>query len=324
MTTERTTTRTTGSTTGSTASSTTAVASDVTFDLRAVLAEMGQATSRLNAINACEANAGNISVTVPTTDAVAGQLDEIFPDSEPYALPTDVPALRGRTVLVSGSQQRLREIEANPTAIVGAVVIDAAGGAVVRSAPDRAFARPTSESNSHLAVHNDYLARSGQNDHLARTGHNDHLARTGHTGIHAVVHAHAPYTTTLSHQFAGRFEAGADPLDFARMIMRWEPELVVHVPHGIGFLPYEVPGSKKLEEASVAGLRVASIVAWAKHGVLARSEKGPLGAVDLIEFIETGARFELDNQRLGNVASGLTDAEIAEIITSFGVEASVY
>jgi len=266
------------------------------YDINYVLEEMGAAAFRLNAINACEANAGNISVTIPTTDQVA----EVFPNSEPFQLPTEVPALRGRTVLISGSQQRLREITTNPLAIVGAIIIDENGNAVLRSAPQRQFLRPTSEANSHLAVHNDYIDR------------------TKHAGIHAVVHAHAPNITTLSHS------GPADSRSFSQMLMRWEPELVVHVPHGIGFLPYEVPGSQELEQASVAALRVPSIITWAKHGVLARSEKGPLAAVDLIDFMETGARFEIANRQLGNVASGLTDAEIAEIIARFGVLTSVY
>ncbi|QAY64569.1 rhamnulose-1-phosphate aldolase [Xylanimonas allomyrinae] len=270
----------------------------MTYDLNALLAEMGQAGTRLNQIDACEANAGNISVTVPTT----GQEADIFRHVEPYALPTAVPALRGRTVLMSGSQQRLRDIADSPTAIVAAIVIDHDGSAVVRSAENRAFARPTSEANSHLAVHNDRVGRHP-------------------VGVHAVVHAHAPYTTTLSHQFSG---SGADPREFTRQIMRWEPELVVHVPNGIGFLPFEVPGSKRLEAASVAGLRDASIVAWAKHGVLARSDKGPLGAVDVIEFIETGARFHVTARLAGSTATGLTDDELAAIIDAFSIETTVF
>ncbi|MCL1899880.1 MAG: class II aldolase/adducin family protein [Promicromonosporaceae bacterium] len=267
-------------------------------DLNAVLTEMGEAGLRLNAINACEANAGNISVTVPYTEQVV----DLFPEVEPYELPTEVSALAGRIVLISGSGQRLREIAADPRAVVGAIVIAPDGlSAVHRYAPQRAFARPTSEANSHLAVHRDHLARAA-----------------GHVPVHAVVHAHAPHTTQLTHRGA------RNTVEFSRQIMRWEPEIVVWVPGGIGFLPFEVPGSKALEVGTVAALRTAEIVAWAKHGVMARSAKGPLGAVDTIEFIETGARFQVTALQTGDTGGGLTDAEIEAIIAAFGVDTPIY
>ncbi|MEU3255375.1 hypothetical protein [Streptomyces sp. NPDC006997] len=99
---------------------------------------------------------------------------------------------------------------------------------------------------------------------------------------------------------------------------------MVQLPEGVGFLDFMVPGSRRLQEASVAGLREARIVIWAKHGLLARSDDGPLKAVDLIEYAETGARYEGLNAQTGSPARGLTDGELRAVIEAFGVRTSLY
>ncbi|MHB9857832.1 class II aldolase/adducin family protein [Streptomyces sp. YIM S03343] len=264
--------------------------------VRAILDEMGKAGVRLDTIHACEAGAGNISVALPTP----ADLAETFPNAEAFELPGPAPALLGWTVLVTGSGQRLRDIAAVPTAAVAAVSIAADGSATLRSADNRAYARPTSEFNSHLAVHNDQIGSRGLTD------------------PHAVVHAQPPYLVALSHH------GPADSVKFSRQILRWEPETVVQLPEGVGFLEFMVPGSKKLQESSVAGLREARIVVWAKHGLLARSDDGPLKAVDLIEYAETGAMYEALNTQTGSPSQGLTDDELRAVIEAFDVKTTLY
>ncbi|MFE6280912.1 class II aldolase/adducin family protein [Streptomyces sp. NPDC057877] len=262
----------------------------------ALLQEMGRAGARLDTLRACEAGAGNVSVALPTP----ADLAVTFPRFEACELPGAAPALAGWTVLVTGSGQRLRDVGAAPTAAVAAVSIDADGSATLRYADDRAWARPTSEFNSHLAVHDDQVGRRGL------------------TGPHSVVHAQPPYLVALSHH------GPADSAKFSRQILRWEPETVVQLPEGVGFLDFMVPGSQRLQEASVAGLREARIVIWAKHGLLARSDDGPLKAVDLIEYAETGAMYEALNTRTGSLGQGLTDDEVRAVIEAFDVRTTLF
>jgi rhamnulose-1-phosphate aldolase len=261
-----------------------------------ILEEMGKAGARLDTIHACEAGAGNISVALPTPADLAGT----FPNEEAFELPGVAPALAGWTILVTGSGQRLRDVAAAPTAAVAAVSIGSDGSATLRYADDRAFARPTSEFNSHLAVHDDQVGRRGL------------------TGPHSVVHAQPPYLVALSHH------GPADSVKFSRQILRWEPETVVQLPEGVGFLEFMVPGSKRLQEASVAGLRDVRIVIWAKHGLLVRSDEGPLKAVDLIEYAETGAMYEAINTRTGSPSQGLSDDELRGVIKAFDVSTTLY
>lgn len=265
--------------------------------LSAILDELGQAGHRLDQMHACEAGAGNMSV------ALADPLDlSAFPDAEPYRLPVAVPELAGWTVLVTGSGTRLRDVAGSPGACVAALIIDPTGtDATLRSAPERTYARPTSEVNSHLGVHADRVAR--------------------HPGLrrHTVVHAQPPYLVALSH-----IPRLADTVTFSRAITRWEPETIIQLPAGIGVIPFAPPGSETLMTHNVAQLRDHQIVLWCKHGVMVRSDDGPLTAVDKVEYAETGAMYEHWNLTAGGLGEGLTAEEIRGVIEAFGVDTTLY
>ncbi len=81
----------------------------------------------------------------------------------------------------------------------------------------------------------------------------------------------------------------------AALHLRWQAETIVHLPEGIGYLPFMVPGSEELTSANLESLRHHQLVLWAKHGVMARSETSVLVACDLIEYAEAAARYEYLN-----------------------------
>jgi rhamnulose-1-phosphate aldolase len=315
--------------------------STIKADVADVLAQMGAAGLRLDAIDACEAGAGNISVAAPGF----AELDQVFPTSEPYPLPVAVPALAGWVVLVTGSGCRLRDVAAAPAANVAAVEVGEDGlTGVLRSGPGRAFATPTSEFNSHLAVHQDWAARLGARATASAAGAGASAGDAGDAGsagsagsaadgasagpgpaaaaegaLHAVVHAQPPHLVALTH----RTDLG-DSADFSRRILRWEPETVVQLPEGVAVLPFMVPGSKTLADASVAALRAHRVVLWSKHGLMVRSEAGPLKAVDLIEYAETGAMYDQANTACGSPSEGLTPAELRAVIEAFNVQTTLF
>lgn len=262
-------------------------------DLDDLLASMGDAGARICEIDASEAGAGNISL------CVGWDLDfrRRFPVVEELVLPEAAPALAGRILLVTGSGRRLRQIHQDPEANVGVVVVHEGGGqATLHSSPRRLFERLTSELNSHVAVHQDQVARRG-------------------IDFQAVVHAQPIHLTYLSHIPSYRDTAAMNV-----RILRWEPESIVALPAGIGVLDFMVPGSPDLMAANVTGLRHAEIVLWSKHGVMARSDLSATRAVDLVEYAETGARYEFMDLTAGGRAQGLTEEEISAVALEFGVE----
>jgi rhamnulose-1-phosphate aldolase len=261
------------------------------------IAEIGWAGARLDEMGACEAAAGSISYVLEH----APGLDEVFPLSEPYRLPAPAPRLAGWTVLVTGSGRRLRDITHDPRAALAAVQVGPDGlTGVLRHAGSRGRRSPTSELNSHLAVHDDQVGR--------RAG----LAR------HAVVHAQPVHLVALSHIDALR-DSGA----LTRRVVRWEPETIVELPEGLAVLEFMVPGSDALRDATVAALRACRVAVWSKRGVMVRCDSGPLGAVDLVEYAEAGARYEHLNMAAGSPSEGLTAAELRAVAEAFGVDTAL-
>jgi rhamnulose-1-phosphate aldolase len=265
-------------------------------DLEEILASIGAGGVHIAAIDASEGAAGNISVYVGWPMEVRRR----FPIVEEIQLPQPAPHLADRLVIATGSGRRLREIQVDPAANLGVVRISSDGtSGLLHTASNRLFERLTSEWNSHLAVHDDVVERTG-------------------TNFHTIVHAQPPRLTFLSHIPEYRDEAYLN-----RRLLRWEPETIINLPAGIGALPFMLPGSPELMSANVRSLREHRIVVWAKHGVMARSSISVKRAVDRIEYAETGARYEYMGLMTGGRAEGLTLDELRSVVAAFHVETSL-
>ncbi len=266
-------------------------------DLDEFLLAIGEAGQRISEIEASEGAAGNISVYLGWPVEVRRK----FPLVENITLPEPAPALAGGTILVTGSGRRLREIISDPAANLGCVVVgpDGRTGQLYTS-PRRLFARLTSEFNSHLAVHEDQVSRTG-------------------TNFHAVVHAQPIHITYLSHVPRYRDQAYMNT-----HLLRWEPETIVNLPEGVGVLQFMLPGSPELMAGNVTALREYRVVVWSKHGVMARSDTSVKRAADRIEYVETGARYEYMNLSNGEIGEGLTAEEIHRFCESLGIQQSIF
>jgi len=266
-------------------------------ELDELMTLIGEAGERLSEIEASEGAAGNISVFM------GWPIDprRRFPIVETIELPVPLPELAGGAFLVSGSGRRLREIIHDPAANLGFVAVDE-GGRTGRlyTSPRRLFARLTSEFNSHLAVHADQVKRTG-------------------TNFHAIIHAQPPHLTYLSHVARYRDESYLN-----RHLLRWQPEMIVNLPEGLGSVPFQLPGSPELEAATVESLRTHRVVVWCKHGVMARSDQSVKRAADRVEYAETGARYEYMNLANGEQGEGLTDAEIRAICAAFNIQQTIF
>lgn len=262
-----------------------------------LLEMMGEAGKRLSEIEATEGAAGNISVCLRWPIEPRSR----FPLVETIELPQPVPELAGAAFLVSGSGRRLREIIVEPSANVGCMIVDEGGRtAKLFISYHRRFEHVTSEFNSHLAVHYDQILGSG-------------------TNFHAVIHAQPPHLTYLSH--IPRYQ---DETYLNTHLLRWQPETIVNLPEGIGFVPFRIPSSPELMAGTVASLRTHRIVIWAKHGVMARSDVSVKRAADRVEYAETAARYEYLNLSTGELGEGLSVEEIRAICDTFNVQQTIF
>lgn len=266
-------------------------------ELDELLSDIGKAGQRLSEIDASEGAAGNISVYVGWPIEPRRH----FPREQHLQLPVPAPNLVGATFLVSGSGCRLRDILEDPVSNLGVVVVNPdAETARLYTVHRPAFQRPTSEFNSHIAVHQDQIKLTG-------------------TNFHAVVHAQPQHITYLSH--IPKYQS-QETLN--RHLLRWQPELIVNLPRGLGVLPFEVPGSDALMAGTLEKLREHRVVIWCKHGLIARSEESTLKASDRIEYVETAAKYEVLNLANGEMAEGLSPEEIRTIAATFGIEQNLF
>jgi rhamnulose-1-phosphate aldolase len=266
-------------------------------ELAELLVLIGEAGQRMSEIEATEGAAGNISVWI------GWQMDprRTFPLEETMPLPEAAPELAGKSFLVSGSGRRLREIIDSPAANLGFLTVNEGGEtAQLFTSAGRLFERLTSEFNSHLAVHRDQVRLTG-------------------TNFHALVHAQPPYLTYLSHVARYRDERYLN-----QHLLRWQPETIVALPEGVGVVPFKLPGSAALMEATVQSLRTHRIVLWAKHGVVARSDVSVKRAADRIEYAETSARYEYMNLQNREMAEGLSVDEIRLICSTYNVQQAIF
>lgn len=266
-------------------------------ELDDLLKMMGEAGRHLAEIEASEGAAGNISVCMRWPIEPRFR----FPLVAEMELPQAVPELAGATFLVSGSGRRLREIIDEPTANIACIVVNEGGqtGNLYTSYQSR-FERVTSEFNSHLAVHYDQILATS-------------------TNFHAVIHAQPMRLTYLSH--IPRYQ---DETYLNTHLLRWQPENIINLPEGIGFIPFKLPGSSELMASNVEALRAHRIVIWAKHGVMARSDISVKRAADRIEYAETAAKYEYLNLTAGETGEGLSPAEIRAICAAFNVKQDIF
>lgn len=265
--------------------------------VESLLVQMGEVGKRLAEIGASEGAAGNISICVRDTLEVR----EIFPQVKEIDLPTPAPDLVGATILVTGSGRRLRDIADAPRDNVAAIIVETGGktGRLFTSL-DCPFRRVTSEFNSHLAVHHDQM-------------------RSRDVRLHAIVHAQPKHLTFLSH-----IPAYQDEKFLNLHLMRWQPETILNFPDGIGVLPFLQPGSVHLMLESMLCLREHQLVIWSQHGVMTRADDSILHALDLVEYAETAAQYEVLNLSTGEGSSGLSPEHIRAVAEAWNIRQKIY
>ena len=262
-----------------------------------LLKEMGEVGKRLSEMGATEGAAGNISICLRDTL----EIREYFPQMTSMDLPVPAPDLIGATVIATGSGRRLRDIAEAPTANLACIIIDEGGktGRMFTSA-DCPFKRVTSEFNSHLAVHHDQM-------------------RSRRMRSHAIVHAQPKQLTFLSH-----LPKYQDERYLNTHLLRWQPETILNMPEGVGVLPFLLPGSVHLMLETMLCLRDHQLVLWSQHGVMARADESILHALDLVEYIETAAQYEVLNLSTGEPSPGLSPEHIRAVADSWNVKQKIY
>ena len=236
-----------------------------------------------------ERNGGNITVNV--TDQADEELRGRAPISEPIAIGTTLPHLAGRYFFCKGTNKRMRDLARRPME----------NGSVIRIADDCAHyeivadnpVMPTSELASHLAMHEQMIA-SGNGYKAALHTHPIELVAMTH---------HAPFLKK-------------DVL--TRLLWSMIPETRAFCPRGLGIVPYRMPSSVELAEATIRCLEEYDVAMWEKHGVCA---VGPdiFEAFDQVDVLSKSALIYIAARNMGFVPEGMSAEQMDELREAFNL-----
>ena len=236
-----------------------------------------------------ERNGGNIVVNV--TEYIDDELKSLPAIAPVVPMAQELPNLKGCWLYCKGTNRRMRDLARFPME----------NGSIIRICDDcRSYeivadnpVKPTSELASHLAIHSLMLKRGN--------------------GYKASLHTHPIELVALTHH---RPFLEKDVL--TRMLWSMIPETRAFCPKGLGIIPYEMPSSTALADATVAQLDEYDVVMWEKHGVCA---VGPeIGeAFDQVDVLNKAALIYEASRNMGFVPEGMSDEQMNELKEAFNL-----
>lgn len=236
-----------------------------------------------------ERNGGNITVNITQWADDAMQRQPPISDIKPIG--TTLPSLRGCYFFCKGTGKRMRDLARWPmeNGSIIRILDDCASYVIIADHP----VQPTSELPSHLAVHNRLIEQQSP--------------------YKATIHTHPIEIVAMSHN---REFLGKDVL--TQLLWSMIPETKAFCPLGLGIVPYALPGSNALAEATLNELESYDVVLWEKHGVFAKG-LDVLDAFDQIDVLSKSAKIYLDCRAMGFEPEGMSSAQMQEMTRAFNL-----
>lgn len=237
-----------------------------------------------------ERNGGNITVNI--TEYVDEQMLQLPAISQVLAIGEELPRLKGCWFYCKGTGRRMRDLAANPmeNGSIIRITEDCAHYEIIADEP----VLPTSELPSHLAVHN-YLISKG-------------------SPYKASLHTHPIELVALSHC---REWLEKDAL--TDMLWSMIPETKAFCPLGLGIVPYMLPGSVKLANATIETIDSGyDVVMWEKHGVFA-VDTDIISAFDQVDVLNKAALIYEASRSMGFIPEGMSREQLTEMTQAFNL-----
>ena len=236
-----------------------------------------------------ERNGGNITVNV--TDCIDDEIRALPAISEVFPIGATLPHLKGCYFYCKGTNMRMRDLARRPmdNGSIIRILDDCASYVIIA---DNAV-KPTSELPSHLSVHN-YLIAKG-------------------SPYKASVHTHPIELIALTHNKAFLEKDVA-----TRTLWSMIPETKAFCPRGLGIIPYQLPGSVMLAEATIRELDDYDVVMWEKHGVFA-VDVDIMSAFDQVDVLNKSALIYVAAKSMGFEPDGMSDEQMAEMTRAFNL-----
>lgn len=234
-----------------------------------------------------ERNGGNITVNV--TNFVDEAIKALPAISEVKPIGITLPHLKGGYFYCKGTGKRMRDLARWPmdNGSIIRILDDCASYVIIADNP----VQPTSELPSHLAVHNRMLEVGSP--------------------YNATVHTHPIELVAMSHT-----KKFLEKDVLTRLLWSMIPETKAFCPLGLGVVPYELPGSEALANATMKELEDYDVVLWEKHGVFAKG-LDVMDAFDQIDVLVKSADIYVKAKCMGFEPDGMSDEQMKEMTVAF-------
>lgn len=236
-----------------------------------------------------ERNGGNITVNV--TEWADDEVRALPAISDRFPIGVTLPNLKGGYFYCKGTQKRMRDLARRPME----------NGSIIRICEDCASyviiadnaVMPTSELPSHLSVHNELIGKGSP--------------------YKASLHTHPIELVAMSHNREFLKKDVASTLLWSMI-----PETKAFCPRGLGIIPYTLPGSTELAEATIRELSDYDVVMWEKHGVFAVDED-IMAAFDQVDVLNKSAQIYIAAKNMGFEPEGMSAEQMHEMTVAFNL-----
>lgn len=252
--------------------------------------EMIEVTSNLYRLGWDERNGGNITYLVD--EAEVQKYIDTTKVIRNIPMSSDGKELVGKYFLVTGSGKYFKNVQSDPENNLGILRVaeDAHSVDLLWGYSDGGL--PTSELPAHFMSHIARLAVDPEN--------------------RVIMHCHATHllAMTFSHEITSKA--------ITRTLWEMCTECLVVFPEGIKVLPWLVPGSNEIGEATAKAMKDFRLVLWSFHGVYGagRTIDETFG---LIETAEKAAEVYTYVQAQGGMKQMITDENFKALAKQFGV-----
>lgn len=239
-----------------------------------------------------ERNGGNVSLRLSAGDIepFRGALNE----DRIVEIGEVVRELAGQYFLVTGSGKFFRNVQLDPEENLGLIEIGADGASARILWGLRGDGVPTSELSAHLKSH-----RSRQ--------------RVTRGASRVIMHCHATNLIALSYVLD--LTAAA----VTRALWEMSTECLVVFPDGVGVLPWMVPGTVSIGEATAEAMLKHSLVLWPFHGIFGAGATLD-EAFGLIDTAEKAAEVLVKVLSMGGKKQSITTQQLKDLAVRFQVE----
>ncbi|POW57123.1 rhamnulose-1-phosphate aldolase [Candidatus Pantoea alvi] len=240
-----------------------------------------------------ERNGGNVSLRL-LEEEVKPFASDFYAEPRCVELTKPAPELANCWFLVTGSGKFFRNVQLDPADSLALLKVDEQGLSFKIHWGLSNGGLPTSELASHFQSHSVRKAVTGGADRV-------------------IMHCHATHFMALS------YVVDLDSARFTRLLWEGSTECLVVFPDGIGILPWMVPGTDEIGQATAEKMASHSIVMWPFHGIFGA---GPTldEAFGLIDTAEKSSEVIVKVLSMGGIRQSITTEQLVALGQRFNVK----